>query len=462
MEQKEILLTLERALRTGADFAELYFEDKEELNIQYDRAVKGVAHMRICGAGLYVIDGQKSVYLYTNDLSMPSMLAMADTAGEILGISKVARRPEAAFRSVDIAEPCPAVRYPGTVAHAEKIRVLEEADKKARDVTPNLRSVRLDLFDTDQRVTIANSEGILAEDRRVTSRLRFVPTVANSRGSTGHFSDCAYPAGFEAFKDGAYLASIERVIKDMDASLDAGDAPSGRMAVILEGGDCTGTFFHEACGHQLETTALKRGGIFWDRRGEKIASDKVTVIDDGTLPGMYGSSKYDDEGMPRQRNVLIKDGVLVGFLADRLGALTLNVPRSGSGRRQSYANAPGARMSNTFLAPGNDDEDEMVRSTDQGLLVTELGGGSGGKEFTIMARTAFIVKNGEIGRRVKGAMLLGRGDETMLKIDRVGKRMVYDDGGAFCGNESGFCPTTTSGPRMRIQDMVVGGKGGAL
>jgi TldD protein len=256
---------------------------------------------------------------------------------------------------------------------------------------------------------------------------------------------------------------MECVIRDMEGSLSAREAPSSRIPVILEGGSCTGTFFHEACGHQLETTELLRGGMFWDRRGEKIATEKVTLIDDGTMSSMYGSSRFDDEGMPRQKNVLIEKGILRSFLVDRLGGVRLNLPRSGSGRRQDYAHAPGARMSNTYLAPGTDDDDEIIRDTKEGLYVTALGGGTGGREFSLMATVAYWIKNGKIDHRVKGAMLLGRGDETMKKIDRVGKTFVTEEnGGSFCGAESGFCATTTSGPRMRISEMVVGGKGGAL
>jgi len=474
LKPKDVQCVLERALSKGADFAELFFEDKDELNIKYNRSVTGIAQLKLAGAGFYVIRGKKSVYVYTNELVMPAMMQLVDTATELLamggslpqdvrGTSKDSGGGPITFSPLDVEEPCPVVRYPGTVAHSEKIRILEEADKKARSVTPNLKDIQLDFFDTDQRVLIANSEGVWAEDRRVTSRIRFVPTISNSYGSIGYFSDSAYPAGVEAFQDGSYLTRIEKVIEDMEASLSADEAPSGRMTVILEGGDCTGTFFPEACGHQFETNTLRRGGLFWDKRGQKVASHKVTLIDDGTVPCLYGSSKFDDEGMPRQKNILIKDGILVGFLADRLGSLALGVPRTGSGRRQGYANAPAARMSNTYLAPGTDDEDEMIRSTDLGLFVTRLGGGSGGEEFTIMAQTAFLIENGQIVKRVRGAMLVGRGDETMLKIDRVGKVLKWDEaGGAFCGGASGFCPTTTSGPRIRIQEMVVGGKGGAL
>ena len=232
--------------------------------------------------------------------------------------------------------------------------------------------------------------------------------------------------------------------------------------MILEAGGCSGTFFHEACGHQLETRSLLEGGLFWDRRGQKIASDCVTLVDDGTMPGMYGSARFDDEGMPRQKNILIENGILRGFMADRLGSRRLHLARTGSGRRQDYMHAPGPRMSNTYLAPGQDDEDAMLRDLDEGLFVTEIGGGTGGREFTLLASTAYWVRNGRIHHRVKGATLVGRGDETMLKIDRVGRRFVTEEGGgSFCGADSGFIPTTTSGPRMRIAQMLVGGKGEA-
>ena len=189
---------------------------------------------------------------------------------------------------------------------------------------------------------VVNTEGVDAEDRRVTVRLRFTPYLENGRGAIGYFSDYAAAAGFEALSDGQTAPRIWRVLREMESSLSADEAPSARVPVILAGGGCTGTFFHEACGHQLETNHLRAGGLFWDKRGEMIASDRVTLIDDGAIPGMYGSSRFDDEGMPRQKNVLIENGILKGFLVDRAGARLLSVPRSGSGRRQDYLHAPAA------------------------------------------------------------------------------------------------------------------------
>ncbi len=460
-EQMELALNL--ALELGADFAELFFEDREDVAIHYQGAPEGIASIRTCGMGAYLMRGSRGVYVYTNQ---PGDEAVRDAVRKAAALLRAsgggAGTVSLQAHPLEPKEPCPVRLYPGSAGYERKIALLHDADVFARDSTPALRSVQLAYFDRDQRITLANTEGLLAEDRRVTSRIRYIPLISTELGTVSYFSDSCAPQGFEAFEGEAHLARMRSVILDMRDSLEAREAPSASVPVVLEGGSCSGTFFHEACGHQLETTDLARGGFFWDRRGEKVASEKVTLVDDGTLPGMYGSARYDDEGMPRQRNVLIEGGILRGFMADRLGARRLNIARTGSGRRQDYAHAPGARMTNTFLAAGTDDEDEMIRDMDEGLFVTALGGGTGGREFTLMANVAYWVRGGRISHRVKGAMLTGRGDQTMHLIDRVGAKWIAEEGGgSFCGAESGFLATTTSGPRMRIARMVVGGKGGA-
>ncbi len=463
LSNSEINQVLSKALYLGADFAEIFFEDCEDVTINYSGYVDEVSSMRTYGAGVYLIAGMQSVYVCTNNISLPSLLESVKKAAELLSLKSKDGIDFIAPQKILADNPCPIKIFPGTIGYKEKIAVLREADLFAKSITTALRRVKITYFDRDQKIRVVNTEGTDAQDRRVTSRIRFVPLVSNEHGSASHFTDFSAASGFEAIKSGAYMPRISDVIKGMEKSLNAAEAPSTRMPVIFEGGDCTGTFFHEACGHQLETTSLLSDSLFWDRRGQKIASNKVTLIDDGTLPGMYGSSSFDDEGMPRQKNVLIENGVLKAFLSDRMGAKILGLPRSGSGRRQNYSYAPSARMSNTYLAAGIDDDDAIIRDTKEGLYVKSLGGGTGGREFTLMATEAYLIKNGQIGKQVKGAMLVGRGDETMLKIDRVGKTMVNEQGGgSFCGANSGFCATTTSGPRMRVSEMVVGGKGGAL
>ncbi len=450
---------LSEALECGADFAELFVEDKEELCIKYENnAVCGIAQAHLAGVGIYLISGLQSSYVYLNDLSEKALFRALDTACNMFKGKKVGAILHP-FASTNITNPCPIITFPSSVKHADKIHLLKEAYKTGKGASPFVANLILSYIDTDQEVLIANTEGVWAEDRRVTSRIRLMPILQNSLETVGHFSDFARAQGFEAFRDSAYLNFTYNRIRSLHDGLFADEAPSAFVPVVFEAGSCAGTFFHEACGHQLEATGLRDKSLYRYKLGKKIASDKVTLIDDGTLPGQYGSSRFDDEGMPRQRNVLIENGVLKSFLADRLGALRIGVPRTASGRRQGYGYAPRSRMSNTFLAAGTDDPEEIIRSMAEGLFVTEIGGGTGGEEFTLLAQKAFWIKNGQIDRQVKGAMLMGRSAETLLHIDRVGNELVYEDGGAFCGADSGLVCTTTSGARMRVAGMVVGGKG---
>lgn len=461
MDPKIVSAVLSCCLDHGAEFAELFVEDKEELSIGYNSGiVQGISQATLAGAGIYLISGTQSTYVYLNDLTGAALLRSAETACQILNAKT--RGILVPFSPISVPNPCPVITAPGTVPHAEKIRILQKADLAGRSASTLLTNLNLSFTDTDQRVLIANSEGIWAEDRRATARLRIIPTLQNGTETVSHFSEFTRAQGFEAFRTENYLDFIQKRIASMEGELYADEAPSGFVPVVFEGGGCTGTFFHEACGHQLEASGLTENSVFRHKLGQKIASDKVTLIDDGSIPGLYGSSMFDDEGMPRQKNVLIENGVLKAFMADRLGAKRIGVPRTASGRRQGYSYAPRTRMSNTYLAAGTDDPDEMIRSMPEGLFVTEIGGGTGGKEFTLMANKAYWIKNGQIDRQVKGAMLLGRGDETMLNIDRVGSQMIFEDGGSFCGADSGLVCTTTSGARMRVTGMVVGGKGGKL
>ncbi|HIU43755.1 MAG TPA: TldD/PmbA family protein [Candidatus Ventrousia excrementavium] len=462
IKKQDAALALEEALRAGADFAEFFFEDRHELNIRFNRDINRLSNIHVHGAGLYLIRGTCSVYAYASDTSLPSLLHLCRTAAGLLRAGITSSRPISPFMQTNVREPNPVQIYPGSVDTQRKTALLENLHRAILSTGSDVKNLDLAYFDTDQNVIIANSEGVWAEDQRVTSRIRMTPAVVGERETIGYYTDFTRPAGFEAFADGAYLDHAVQTVAEMRACLTADEAPSGYMPVVLAGGECSGTFFHEACGHQFESQTVLRGSPFTGKIGQKVASDRVTLVDDGSMPGAYGSSKFDDEGMPRQKNILIENGVMKSYLCDRLGALRLGVPRTASGRRQGYGFAPAARMSNTYLAPGPDDPDEMIRSMPIGLYVTHMGGGSSGQEFTLLAQTAYLVKNGAIDRQVKGAILLGRGDETMKKIDRVGNVLELENGGAFCGNVSGLCNTTTSGARMRIEGMLIGGKGGKL
>ena len=447
---------ISHALDRGADFCELFLEDRNDNNLYFaDGAAYNAAGIHIHGAGIYLISGKECVYVYSSNTGEKDLLRLAEKGTELLKNKK--RGDAVPFFPKDIAEPNPVKLYPADLALRDKTVILADTEKILK--TSVKASLNLDLayFDTDQRVLIAASDGTWAEDRRVTSRIRASYVIRDGSRINSGWDDFSRPEGPDCFQEGRHLPKLIRSAGELEEELNAEEAPKGRFPVIFEGEGCVGTFFHEACGHQLETTHLQaETAYFRDKLGKKVASDRVTLIDDGTVPDMYGSSKYDDEGMPRQKNILIENGILKSFLVDRIGSIRLGVPRNGCGRRQNYTYAPAARMSNTYLAAGNDDPDEMIHDIDFGIFAVTIGGGTGGQEFTLNLKRAFVIKNGKIDHLVKNAMLVGRGDETMMKIDRVSKEVIWEESGAFCGANSGLVNTTTSGARMRVTDMVVG------
>ena len=460
LKEKDALIIFERAIANGAEFTELFCEDRDELSISFNHAVSGIVKKHSYGAGLYLISGMRSVYVYTNDLSLSSLVAQCDRACSLLQAVIDDNRKIHPFITRELPEPNPVVIYPSAIAHSEKIKLLKNTDKAVRSSASDLQNIDLNYFDTDQRVLIANSEGIWAEDRRVSSRIRIFPTVANEFDSAGYFVDFTRPQGFEAFRDGSYADFAIEAIVEMRASLDAEEPPNGYYPIVFDAGSSSGTFFHECCGHQLESNQdLINDGIFHGKLDTRVATEKVTMVDDGTIPGAYGTSKFDDEGMPRQKNILIENGILKNYLTDRIGAKKLGVSRNACGRRQNYKFAPAARMSNTYLAAGNDDPDEMIRDISEGIFVTKLGGGQGGSDFTIIAHTAFLIKNGAIDRRLKKVTLMGRGDEMLMKIDRVGNTLLPEESGMYCGGYSGLCPVTAFGARLRVERMLISGEG---
>jgi len=447
---------IDKALSLGADFCEIFAEDRRELTLKYeDQQCSNASRVNIYGAGIYLLRGTSSIYVYTSDLTEDGLMKLLNRGAPFLQGGRTAE--PMTFHQHPVAEPNPIRSYPGTVQLYPKVKILAETDSALRAAIKAAYHAEYSYIDMEQKIVVAASDGTWAEDQRVTTRLRNRFTVSSGTESTGTFIDFTRPMGFEAFENGQHITQFLREVHEWEESLYADEAPRGRFPVVFEGGNCVGTFFHEACGHQLETTNMKaESAYFRDKLGMRVASEKVTLIDDGTLAGQYGSSKYDDEGMPRQKNILIENGILKSFLVDRIGSRRFGVPRTGSGRRENYTFAPAARMSNTYLAAGNDDPDEMIREIDLGILVVGMGGGTGGEEFTLECPRSFLIKDGKVDRLLKNTMLVGRGDETMTKIDRVSNKLVWEEGGAFCGADSGLCNTTTSGARMRVTEMVIG------
>ena len=451
-----------KALSSGGDFAEIFLEDKDELNIKCSGGtISGVTTVRIKGAGIYVLYGCNSVYVYTNNLSLQSLTGCAERAGELLGALR-RRSGDMDGKKLSMQKTVNPNRfeiYPSSVDFKEKIRVVRETDLAARNAGESIRQLNVDYFDTDQKVAIFNSEGLNAEDRRITSRLRLQATVEAERLFKYEWGDYTRPQGFEAFSTkNDYTSFAREFIRDMAEDLRAVPVKSCNVPVVFEAGSC-GTFWHETCGHQLEASAVSRNASdFAGKIGLAVASEKVTLIDDGTLPGLYGSAAIDDEGFPTRKNVLIENGILRSYPCDRLCGRKLGIPSTASGRRQGYMYAPVPRMSNTYLAAGNDDDEEMIRSVDRGLFVKKLGGGTGGREFSIAVSEGYWIENGRISHRLRSGFILnGRGIDMIKRVDMVGRKL-QNEGGSFCGADSGLCTVTSFQPRMRISRMSVGGE----
>ncbi|MDO4567359.1 MAG: TldD/PmbA family protein [Clostridia bacterium] len=460
IEQRIAQRVLDEALKTGGDFSELFMQDTDNNGVTMaNGVVEEATYTRLRGAGVRVLKGTKCAYAYTADTSEDALLATARAAAS--AIDGVAQGETRSFRVRDYSV---APRTPfASVANDRRVELLREGTAAAKAYSDEVTQVMAKYIDVDHRIMVCNSEGVWAQDRRPRTRV-MIQAVATKDGEaqTGYESP-GLGMGFEAFERIDVRSVGEQAAKTAVTMLHAPQCPAGVVPVVIDGG-FGGVILHEACVHSLEATSVARGeSEFCGKLGQKIASDIVTAIDDGTLPGEWGSINVDDEGTLPQRNVLVENGILKSYLFDMLGARRMAHPLTGSSRRQSYQYAPTSRMTNTFFAPGEHDEEEMIATMGDGLFAARMGGGSVNPltgEFNFAVLEGYWVKDGKIYCPVRGATLIGKGAEVLMKIDRIGRRMWLGQG--MCGSASGSIPTNVGQPRIRVQNIVVGGKGGAL
>ena len=461
IDKKTAELTLEAALTGGGDYSELYIEDAESNTIELtDGTVKDAVSSRRHGAGVRVFSGTKSAYAYSADTSEKALIETARAAAAALeGEGGVVPGPFAPKSYCSMPE-----QPIDSIDNAARIAVMKRADRCMREQSSEITQATVRLLEVDQRVTVCSSDGVWAEDRRPRIRLAVQAVASGKGGAQTGFAGPGCSMGFEAFRE---RIDPEQWAKEAAATavtmLHAPECPAGRFPVIIDGG-FGGVIFHEACGHSLEATSVSKGNSeFCGKLGQRIAAECVSAVDDGTLAGEWGHIGCDDEGTPSQRNLLIENGILKGYMIDKLGGRRMGMAPTGSSRRQSYAFAPTSRMTNTFILPGKDDPEEMIRSTAEGLFAKKMGGGSVNPltgEFNFAVAEGYWIKNGAVVSPVRGATLIGRGSEILLKIDRVADRMWMAQG--MCGSVSGSIPTNVGQPRIRVGEITVGGKGGAL
>ena len=450
---------LAAALKTGGDFAEIFYEDTRSSSLTLNAgAIETALTGRSAGAGVRVYKGLSSVYVFTNDVSLSGLVRAAQKAADAIG---------SADRTVDVRLTGAIPRnihaiaqLPMDVPGARRARVVKAADAAARAVSAEVSQVTARLYDWETDVVIANSEGLLVPDRRVYTRLAL--TAVASAGGESQTGSCNPGAmmGFELFDGRVDPEEVgRRAAKQAVTMLHAEPCPAGVMCAVIDKG-FGGVIFHEACGHSLEATAVAFGNSeFAGKLGQQIASPIVTAIDDGTMENEWGSINIDDEGTPATRLVLIENGILKNYMVDRLNGRRMGMAVTGSARRQDYTCAPTSRMRNTFIAPGSDDEGEIIASMGDGLYAKAMGGGSVNPitgEFNFAVSEGYLVKGGRIDRPVRGATLIGKGADILKKIDRVGKTLELGQG--MCGSVSGSIPVNVGQPMIRVTDITVGGR----
>jgi len=450
---------LAQAVRTGGDFAELFMEDTRRTNVglidgKIDNATTGRKH----GAGIRVYKGLESVYVHTNDTSEAGLMKIARQAAEALGNGDTVRDIHlvgSVCRNIHAIE-----RLPLDVSAREKSKLVHDAYQAAKSYDASIAQVQVMLMGWETDVTIANTEGLFTSDKRVYTRAAVNAVAANAtENQTGSASPGAM-MGFELFNTRVDMEEAARnAAKTAVTMLKAEPCPAGVMPIIIDNG-FGGVIFHEACGHSLEATQVALGNSeFCGKMGQQIASPIVTAIDDGTMANEWGSSNIDDEGVPTTRLVLIENGILKNYMVDRLNGRRMGMPSTGSGRRQDYSFAPTSRMRNTFIAPGEHDEAEIISTAGNALYAKQMGGGSVNPmtgEFNFSVMEGYLVKDGKIDRPVRGATLIGKGSEVLMKIDRVGKNMTMAQG--MCGSISGSVPTNVGQPMIRVTNLTVGGR----
>jgi len=448
---KEIL---EVALSGGGDFADLYVESRTATSIlcEEDR-IENISTGIDCGAGIRVVDEDRVLYIQTNDLTIEGLKKAAEEAA--LAVGKIRKVNPKELVESDLVESTVEID-PSAVPISEKTEAVLAANNACRACSDKIVQVTVGYVDGKREILIANSEGIFTKESRVSTRFS-VNAVARDGDvvQTGYESRGGVQ-GFEVMKGAEELAQIagDRAVKMLGAK----PAPAGKMTVVMSS-SAGGTMVHEACGHGLEGDLVYRGmSVYAGKLGEVVASEKVTVIDDATMEGKYGYYGYDDEGTKGQKTVLIENGVLKTYMTDLRYAKKLGLEPTGNGRRQSYAHRPVPRMSNTYIAAGTDDPDEIIRSTEKGLFVTKMGGGqvnTTNGEFVFDVAEGYLIEDGKIGPLVRGATLIGNGPQVLRDIEMVGSDLGFAIG--VCGKEGQGVPVSDAQPTIKIKSMTIGG-----
>jgi len=458
--ERDLSRIMDQLLCTDIDAADLYFQrTRLESWVLDDGIIKEGSHSIEQGAGLRAISGEKTGFAYTDDLHVPDLLKAADAAR---AITRAGQEGSIKVSSQKPARPLyPAIDPLDSLGENEKIELLRRVDAEARAQDPRVQQVTCGLVATHDVVLVTTSAGELVGDVRPLVRLNVQVIVEQNgkreQGSAGGGARLALDYFLEGDRN---LELAREAVRQALVNLEAVDAPAGTLPVVL-GPGWPGVLLHEAVGHGLEGDFNRKGtSAFAGRMGERVASTLCTVVDDGTLVNRRGSLSIDDEGTESQYTVLIENGILKGYMQDRLNARLMGVQPTGNGRRESYAHLPMPRMTNTYMLAGSHDPQEIIASVDRGLYAVNFGGGqvdiTSGK-FVFSASEAYLIENGKVTHPVKGATLIGNGPDVLTKVSMVGNNLELDAGVGTCGKEGQSVPVGVGQPTLKVNELTIGG-----
>jgi TldD protein len=451
---------LAEALSAGGDYADLYFEYLTSSSLSMDESlVKSATQGISAGCGVRVVSGERTGYAYTDDLAPEKIIRAARTAALIA--SGPSKQPIQNLREVTGRSLYPIAAPSVDADVAAKLDLITRADRTARAYDPRIVQVRVGYADELRRILVVGSDGVVASDSQPLARFNVFCIAKENENSSRGNSGGGGRVGIEFFQQERtpeYYA--QEAARQAIIQLDAREAPAGEMEVVL-GPGWPGVLLHEAVGHGLEADFnRKKTSAFSGLIGKRVASDKVTVVDNGTMPSRRGSINVDDEGSPTQNTVLIENGILKGYLSDKLSSRLMGIADTGNGRRESYEHIPMPRMTNTYMLAGQDNPEDIIRSVKRGLFAVNFGGGqvdiTNGK-FVFSASEAYLIEDGKVTAPVKNATLIGNGPDVLTRVSMVGNDLQLDEGVGTCGKDGQSVPVGVGIPTIKVDRLTVGG-----
>ena len=458
--EQELSATLGSLMRGGVDYADLYFQvTRQESWSLEDGIIREGSFSLDQGVGVRANSGEKTGFAYSDELVLPALESAAGAARAIARQGQEKRIQ--AWQRGNAAALYPISDPTTSIDDEQKTRLLLELDAITRDLDSRVEQVMISMASSQDLVLVAASDGTMAADVRPLIRLNVSVILEQDGQREQGYSGGGARADLNYFLDGDIPLEFAReAVRQAVVQLEAQPAPAGTMPVVL-GNGWPGILLHEAVGHGLEGDFNRKGvSAFTGKVGQKVASELCTIVDDGTIVNRRGSLSVDDEGTPAQNTVLIENGILRGYMQDKLNARLMGVEATGNGRRESFAHIPMPRMTNTYMLAGNHDPDEIIASVEKGLYAPNFGGGqvdiTSGK-FVFSASEAYLIENGKVTTPVKGAMLIGDGPEALHKISMVGSDLKLDTGVGTCGKEGQSVPVGVGQPTLKIDELTVGG-----